>query len=158
MDMLLFSIYYEGTLMNLVWECQRQQLIVVLTSRLFTSFLQTFKQLINTVIQNTYTLNFTKSKLSGWLDVSLYHVCIMCVRVNFIPLTSTPLESMEPFTMFTFGQFDCGEWNTHLVCKYIQRETCFLSGHYHYPARLLLIVSLLSYLDFCCIICLLCTY
>ena len=39
-----------------------------------------------------------------------------------------------------------------------QRETCFLSGHYYYPVRLLLIVSLLSYLHFCCIICLLCIY
>ena len=47
------------------------------------------------------------------------------------------------------SQFDWGEWNTHdLVCRYLYRErdSCFSSGHYHYPARLLLIVSLLSYL------------
>ena len=48
------------------------------------------------------------------------------------------------------------------MCIYIYtyihmyRHLFFLSVHYHYPARLLFIVSLLSYLDFCCIICILC--
>ena len=50
-------------------------------------FLQNFKQLIYTVIQNTYTLNFTKNKLSGLLDVSLYHVCLMCVRVHHVSIS-----------------------------------------------------------------------
>ena len=46
------------------------------------------------------------------------------------------------------------------VYKYVRIDTCFLSGHYHYPARLLLIVvsSCLSYLDICCIICIVCKY
>ena len=37
---------------------------------------------------------FTTAKLTKGEWFSLF---------SFIPLTSTPLESMEPFTMFTFG-------------------------------------------------------
>ena len=57
----------------------------------------------------------------------------------------------------------CGVYVCAYVCMCMYKYiicigTCFLSGHYHYPARLLLIVSLLSYLNFCCIICILCKY
>ena len=37
--------------------------------------------------------------------------------------------------------------HTWFVNIFIEIDTYFLSRHYHYPARLLLIVSLLSYLD-----------
>ena len=82
----------------------------------------------------------------------------------------TPLESVEPLQHLLLVSLTVVNgmhtWPVNIyvymyVCvMYISIciDTCFLSGQYHYPARLLLIVSLLSYLDFCCIICILCKY
>ena len=92
----------------------------------FTSFLQIFKQPIYTIIQNTYTLNFTKSKLSEWFDVSLCHVCIMCVSVHNVSISCDERE----FLKFEIRKKRVVVWFSSLhdrVFDKRQKNKCFFS-------------------------------
>ena len=52
------------------------------------------------------------------------------IMVSSLSTALNPFGEYGTVAEFTFGEFDCGEWKTRLVCKYIytKRDICFCQG------------------------------